>query len=85
MHLGDPEAQVGSSLGEAPNRAGSPDSTFARQEKGLLNSLLVCSTLHLGLGGHGQDGMYLNGSGSRTGATSFYRVAGGGTFPAIFF
>lgn len=35
MHLGEPEVQVGSSLGKARRRAGSPASTFARKGKGL--------------------------------------------------
>ena len=51
MHLRDPEAQVGSSLGEAPGGAGSPDSALAREGKGLLDILRVHSMLDSGLRG----------------------------------
>lgn len=51
MHLRDPEAQVGSSLGEAPGGAGSPHSTLAREGKGLLDILRVHSMLDSGLRG----------------------------------
>lgn len=51
MHLVDPVAQVGSSPGEAPVEAGSPDSSFAEEGKGLLASPAVHFTLDSGLRG----------------------------------
>lgn len=60
-----------------------PKCTLAREGNGLPDNLRVCSTLDSGLRGSWAGGDLLNGSCSRIGATVFYGLAGGRTFPDI--